>query len=113
MTKPTVPGTVRRRPAAGAGSAAQLQALHHRGAHRHRARTDAVFLVTRQMTSCPIRVSVWVSRDTVVSAIRSDWKFQLPAAFHVSSSAGHRGSRYHLNDVPIACEIAGEHSLFA
>ena len=23
------------------------------------------------------------------------------------------GPRHHLNDVPIACEIAGEHSLFA
>ncbi len=31
----------------------QLQALHHRGAHRHRAWTNAVFLVARQIDELP------------------------------------------------------------
>ena len=33
--------------------AAQLRALHHRGAHRHRARADAIFLVARQVHELP------------------------------------------------------------
>ncbi|MGY3648822.1 hypothetical protein ACVWW2_004113 [Bradyrhizobium sp. LM4.3] len=32
-----------------ADHAAQLRALHHRGAHRHRARPDAIFLIARQI----------------------------------------------------------------
>ena len=33
--------------------AAQLRALHHRGAHRHRARPDAIFLIARQIDQLP------------------------------------------------------------
>ena len=32
-----------------ADHAAQLRALHHRGAHRDRARADAIFLIARQI----------------------------------------------------------------
>ena len=95
---------------------AKLQALHHRGAHRHRARADAVFLVARQIDELAHprqRVGQPRHRRSRQAAAIGNFQIAEPRFMTLEAAQHIEGPRHHLNDIALACEIAGEHSLLA
>ena len=93
---------------------AQLQALHHHGAHRDRARTDPVFLVARQIDELSHprqRVREPRDRRARQSAAIGDLEIAEPRLVALEASQNVERARYHLDDVILACKITGEHSL--
>src|SRR6266436_6041280 len=91
---------------------AQLQALHHRGAHRHRARADAVFLVAWQIDELSHpgqRMREPRDRRSRQSAAIGDFEIAEPRFVALEASEDVEGARDHLDDVTLACKIAGEH----
>ena len=95
---------------------AQLQAPHHRGAHRDRARTDAVFLVARQIDELAHpgqRMGQARHRRSRQPAAIGDFQIAEPRLMALEAAQHVERARHHLNDVALACQIAGEHSLFA
>src|SRR5882757_10762639 len=95
---------------------AQLQPLHHRGAHRHRARTDAVFLVARQIDELAHpgqRVGQARHRRSRQTAAIGNFQVAEPRLMAFEAAQYIESARHHLNDVSLTCKIAGEHSLFA
>src|SRR5258707_164014 len=94
---------------------AQLQATHHRGAHRDCARTDAVFLITRQIDELAHpgqRVGQARHGRSRQSAAIGNFEVAEPRLMALEAAQDVEGARHHLDDVTLACEIAGEHSLF-
>ena len=95
---------------------AKLQALHHRGAHRHRARTDAVFLVARQIDELAHprqRVGEPRHRRARQAAAAGNFQIAEPRFMTLEAAQDVERPRHHLDHVALACEIAGEHSLLA
>src|SRR5882762_6555621 len=95
---------------------AQLQPLHHRGAHRHRARTDAVFLVARQIDELAHprqRVREPRYRRPRQTAAIGNFQVAEPRLMAFEAAQYIERARHHLDDVSLTCKIAGEHSLFA
>ncbi len=95
---------------------AQLQAAHHRGAHRHGTGADAVFLVARQINQLAHPgQSVGQSRHrrSRQPAAIGDLQVAEPRLVALEAAQHVESARNHLNNVALACEIAGEHSLLA
>jgi hypothetical protein len=91
----------------------QLQAAHHRGAHRDRARADAVFLVARQvheLSHARQRVSEPRHRGARQPAAIGYFQIAESRLVALETSEHVERARDHLNDVTLACEIAGEQS---
>jgi biotin carboxyl carrier protein len=95
---------------------AQLQPPHHRGAHRHRARTDTVFLVARQIDELAHpgqRMGQARHRRSRQTAAIGNFQVAEPHLMAFEAAQYIESARHHLNDVSLTCKIAGEHSLFA
>src|SRR5882672_1283413 len=95
---------------------AQLQPAHHRGAHRHRARTDAIFLVARQIDELAHpgqRVGQARHRRSRQTAAIGNFQVAEPRLMAFEAAQYIERARHHLDDVSLTCKIAGEHSLFA
>src|SRR5882672_2220002 len=95
---------------------AQLQPPHHRGAHRHRARTDTVFLIARQIDELAHpgqRVGQARHRRSRQTAAIGNFQVAEPRLMAFEAAQYIESARHHLNDVSLTCKIAGEHSLFA
>jgi hypothetical protein len=93
---------------------AQLQAPHHRGAHRHRARPDPVFLVARQIDQLAHpgqRVGQARDRRSRQSAAIGNFQIAEPRLMALEAAQDVEGARHHLNDIALPRQIAGEHSL--
>ena len=117
MTKPTVPGNC----SATSCSRSRIRLRsckprHHRGAHRHRARADAVFLVARQIDQLAHpgqRVGQPRHRRSRQAAAIGNFQIAEPRLVALEAAQHVERARHHLNDVALACQIAGEHSLLA
>ena len=99
-----------------ADQVAKLQAPHHRGAHRHRARADAVFLVARQIDQLAHprqRVRQARHRRSRQAAAIGNFQIAEPRFMALEAAQHVERARHHLDNVALACEIAGEHSLLA
>ena len=95
---------------------AKLQPLHHRGAHRHRAWTDTVFLVARQINELTHpRQRVREPRYRRPRQTTAAGNFQIAQSRFMTLEAAQdvERPRHHLDHITLACEIAGEHSLLA
>src|SRR5436309_4897404 len=95
---------------------AKLQPLHHRGAHRHRAWTDTVFLVARQIDELAHprqRVREPRYRRSRQTAAAGNFQIAQSRLMTLEAAQDVERPRHHLNHITLACEIAGEHSLFA
>src|SRR5438477_607241 len=92
---------------------AKLQPLHHRRAHCHRARTDAVFLVARQvhkLTHPGQGVGQTRHRRSRQPAATGDLQIAKPRFMTLETAQDIECPRHHLNDIALARAIAGEHS---
>jgi hypothetical protein len=99
-----------------ADQVAQLQAAHHRGAHRHSTGTDAVFLVARQINQLAHPgQSVGQPRDrrSRQPAAIGDLQVAEPRLMALEAAQNIESARNHLNDVAFTSKIAGEDSLLA
>ena len=93
---------------------AKLQPLHHRSRHRYRARTDAVFLVARQVNKLAHpgqRVGQPRHRRSRQPAAIGDLQIAKARFMALEAAQDVECPRYHLNDIAFARAIAGEHSL--
>src|SRR5215216_1180430 len=95
---------------------AKLQPLHHRGAHRHRAWTDTVFLVAGQINQLAHprqRVGQPRYRRPRQTAAAGNFQIAQSGLMTLEAAQDVERPRHHLDHIPLACEIAGEHSLLA
>src|SRR5258705_6599441 len=95
---------------------AKLQPLHHRGAHRHRAWTDAEFLVARQIDELARpRQRVREPRYRRPRQTTAAGNFQIAQSGFMTLEAAQdvERPRHHLNHIALARQVAGKHSLFA
>jgi hypothetical protein len=87
-----------------ADHAAQLRALHHRGAHRHRTRTDAVFLIARQvheLTHARQRVREPRHRRPRQAAAIRYLEIAEPGFVALEASQHVERARHHLDDITL------------
>src|SRR5690242_478310 len=100
-----------------ADEVAQLQTLHHGGAHRHRARTNPVFLVTRQIDELAHprqRMGEPRHRRARQAAANGNLEIAEPGFVALEASEHVERARHHLNDITaFARPIRREHSLSA
>jgi hypothetical protein len=95
---------------------AKFQATHHRGAHRHRAGADAVFLIARQIDELAHprqRMGETRHRRTRQAAAIGNFQIAEPSIMVFETAQHVERARYHLDNIALSREIAGEHSVFA
>src|ERR1700687_2432436 len=93
---------------------AELQAPHHRGAHRDCARADAVFLVARQIDELAHpgqRVRQARHCRSRQPAAIGNFQIAEPRLMALEAAQYVERARNHLDYVALTCQIAGEHSL--
>ena len=95
---------------------ADLQAAHHRRAHRHRAWTDAILLITGQIGQlahpCQ-RVRQPRHRGARQATAPGNFKITQPRVMPFEAAQDVERARHDLDHVAVACQITGKHALFA
>ena len=97
-----------------ANEVTQLEPTHHRGAHGHRARTDTVLLVARQINQLAHpRQRVRQARHSRTRQATTARDFQIAKPCFVTFEAAQNieGSRHHLNDVALTGGFMRKRSL--